>query len=296
MPVSDPLLSACRYLDACLPQFAVGTAPDSLFASIKAVTELAHAADWLLRHPQAALRAIGTRWMDHAWTQIEGGESLRRLIISQPRMLPAAICFLPFHLAGRGCDALSQAIICQLPRAVLPPLGWTLLVPALRILGIPSEPAAQEQARILSVLENRPPPEGLAQDAVYLLAHECLYASHWGRRAPDYDAITSDYVEQALRSLVRKSQARGDVDVLAELLLAGCAVGQPPLAESSWQSLAQAQSESGRVQSAHPLDTRFPRLPHPALERSYHTTLVAIMAWAAARPRDPVEPPASPPE
>ena len=60
MPVSDPLLSACRYLDACLPQLAVGTAPDSLFASIKAVTELAHAADWLLRHPQAALREFAS--------------------------------------------------------------------------------------------------------------------------------------------------------------------------------------------------------------------------------------------
>ena len=79
---------------------------------------------------------------------------------------------------------------------------------------------------------------------------------------------------------------------MAELLLACHAVGTQPTARAE-QLLIAVQTADGCVMTIDASQlpaTILPRFSHPQLERQYHTTLVAIMAWsarfAAGLPRD----------
>ena len=283
MRFETPLSHACQWIDLHLLDFKVNPSPAWLFASIKAVTELAHAADFLLRTGEPRWVAVGHRWMEFAWAEIKGGELLRALIKSDARLVPIGIAFLPFHLSGHHSDALNATMEAQVRATQMDPLGWTLTVPALEILGIAADPVMQVQARPLSVLANRTAAALLPQDAVYLLAHECLYASSWGRHAPRYPEETADYVAATLPALISNCCDVGDADVLAELVLALHSSSLPCVDLEVWKILQDAQEADGNVVSREQLNTLFPRLVHPVLQRTYHTTLVAIMAWSACR-------------
>lgn len=283
MRFEEPLRLAASWIDSRLCDFAVNLSPAWLFASIKAVTELAHAADVLCRTQQPSWSAVGQRWMEFAWNEIQQGELLRALIASDARLLPIAVAFLPFHLSGHPSEPLLTVIRNQLRTAQLDPLGWTLTVPALKMLGIATSPREQEEAQVLSVLANQTKAKLLPQDAVYLLSHECLYATSWGRHPPRYDLGTAAYVEATLPALASYSYAQGDVDVLAELALAMHSCGLPCLPAPVFAALQNAQSAAGNVVSQVQLHTLFPRLTHPVLQRTYHTTLVALMAWSACQ-------------
>lgn len=283
MRFETPLSQASSWIDSHLRDFEVNPSPAWLFASIKAVTELAHAADFLLRTQEPRWIAVGHRWMEFAWAEIQGGELLRLLIASDVRLVPVGISFLPFHLSGHRSDALNATMAAQVRSAQMDPLGWTLTVPALTILGIAVDPAIEVQARPLSVLANQTIAALLPQDAVYLLAHECLYATSWGRHAPRYDETTAAYVSTTLPALIAGCCEVSDPDVLAELLLALHTVSPSCVESHVWKLLQDAQENAGNVVSREPLNTLFPRLVHPVLQRTYHTTLVAIMAWSACR-------------
>jgi Domain of unknown function (DUF6895) len=283
--MATPLDRACGWVDAHLGEFAVDRAAPAVarMPPVKAVAELAHAAEVLERSEQPGAAATGRRWMDHAWRQIDGGEVIRELIAADARFVPAVITFLPFHLSGRTSARLTATLAAQLAVAPLDPLGCTMTVPAAQILGARPPPALVAGARPLSVLASRTAPAVLPQDAVYVLVHECLYETRWGRRAPGWDDATAAYVAAALPALIERFTADLDADLLAELALAVHAVSADRVPDPAWAALAGAQVAGGNVEPAR-LVTIFPRLPHPVLTRTYHTTLVAIMAWAS-RPR-----------
>jgi hypothetical protein len=270
---------ACAWVDSQLEHFRVDRAPVHLMATIKAVAELGHAAEVLGRSARPGAAETGRRWMDLAWERLDGGETIRQLVAADPQFVPVAITYLPFALAGRVNERLRATVAAQLPRTVMDPLGWTMTVPALAILGVPATPIMEERARPMSVLANRTRPELLPQDAVYLFAHECLYETRWGQRPPGWGATAAEYVLAALPALLERWRAAGDPDVLAELVAALHAVRPGCVPQAAWDLIGRAQQPAGNM-APNRLVTIFPRLPHPVLTRTYHTTLVAIMAWA----------------
>jgi hypothetical protein len=223
--------------------------------------------------------------MDLAWDETVRGELIRAVIATDPKFVPTAITYLPFHLAGWRNEALRATIAAEVPNATMVPLGWAMTVPALRMFGIAPTPAMEAEARRISVLAQRTPPERLPQDAVYLFAHECVYATEWGRHAARFDEPTAAYVAAALPALV--ALHREDADVVAELILAVHAVSAGCVADEVWDILEGAQEPAGNVRPPDKLVTIFERLVHPVLERTYHTTLVAIMAWSSCRHLEP---------
>ena len=274
-----PMARACAWVDAHLAAFKIVPSAAALLPSIKAVAELAHAADYLTRTADRGLAETGTRWLDFAWAETARGEIIRAVLAADPRFVPTAITYLPFHLSGRRNEALRQTIAAQVRAATMMPLGWAMTVPALRMLGLEATPAMEAAARKISVLAQRTDPARLPQDAAYLLAHECVYASAWGRRATDFAPATARYVEEALPALLARHLA--DADVVAELILAVHATSPVCVEAAAWQAIERAQDPSGKVNPTRELVTMFERLSHPVLERAYHTTLVAIMAWAS---------------
>lgn len=274
--------AACAWIEANLARFVVaGADVTARMASIKAIGDLAHAADVLER----AGDPRGTAWLTAATAALAGGERIRELIAASPMYAPAAVTFLPFELAGRGNPALIATLAAQVTRAELPPLAWTMLVPTLELYGIAPTAAMRAAAARTSVLANRTPAARLPEDAVYVLAHECMYATRWGRTRPAWDDATSAYAARALPELIDRAIAARDADLLAELVLATHAALDICVAPAAWDMLAAAQAPAGNVEPPATLITMFPRLPHPTLGRTYHTTLVAIMAWSACRHR-----------
>lgn len=287
----SPLARACAWINAQLPAFHVERKRETLAAAIKAVAELAHAADFLLRSAEADLVSTGRTWMSQAWAALDQGELLRELVASNPRLLPFGAAFLPFHLCGYSNEALRSTVALQAQRAQMGPLNWTLIVPVLRLLEIAPSPEMEQQARLLSVLHSQTSAQLMPPDAVYVLTHECLYATGYGRYAPRCAASVAAYLQDVLPALVSRFVDRADADILAELILVCRVLGLPAVEDRALRLLAEAQTPAGNVltvDSSQTNATILPRFVHPWLPRSYHTTLVAIMAWSASHPEDAV--------
>jgi len=284
----DAVLRACAWIETRLGDLAIDRSldPSRRMAALKAFGDLAHAADILERSAQPALAAIGQRWMELAVRQLAGGERIRELIAAAPIYAPAAVMFLPLHLSGRPCPALYATLAAQIRGAELPPLAWTMLVPSLELYDIEPTAVMRAQARRMSVLAAGTAAALLPQDAAYVLVHECMYATRWGRCPPRWDRDTSAYVAQTLPELIERRTADRDADLVAELILAAHAALGACAAPRAWDALLAAQTPAGNVEPLARLVTMFPRLPHPVLTRTYHTTLVSIMAWTACGHHD----------
>jgi hypothetical protein len=273
------LAHACSWIETQLPLFALGAGElGARMAMIKALGDLAHGGDVIERMPDRTYAARGTTWLDFAHGELAGGEHIRQLIAVNPMYAPAAVTFLPFELSGRGNPRLTATLAEQVRRADLPPLAWTMLVPTLELYGITPTTMMRVAARRTSILANETEAAVMPFDAAYVLAHECMYATRWGRAAPEWDDRTDTYARRVLPALAERATAAGDADLLAEVALAHHAITGDAL--DIWDALATAQTPAGNVEPPAQLVTMFPRLPHPRLTRTYHTTLVAIMAWA----------------
>lgn len=275
---TEPLARACRWVDANLTKFAIVAEPAAVMPTLKAVTEVFHAGDYLARTEAATWKPIGERWKAFAWQQIRGGGLIRDMLATTPRNLPVVAAFVPFHLAGHVDPTVAPLVTKQLSGQIIAPLIWTIIGPALRILGIPWQATgARVGGKPISMLAWRVAPEIMPQDAVYLLAHECMYATSWGDAPSPLDVETAEYVAAALPVLAERHAH--DADVVAELIIAMHALYLPCAAPAAWQVLERAQTRAGNVEGPPP-HSMFRRFPHPCLERTYHTTLAAIMAWS----------------
>jgi len=285
---------ACAWVERQRPAFRVERKRESIAAAVKAVAELAHAADFLLRSPAARHHAAAQAWLDQAWAELEQGELLRELIAANPRLIPFATALLPFHLRGYRNPTLVSTIAAQARCVRMGPLNWTLLVPVLRLLDLDPTPEMCAQADSLSVLQSQPHAQAMPADAVYVLTHECMYACGLGRYPLRGTESQAAYLRHVLPELVERFVDMKDADIVAELLLACHAVAIQPTARAE-QILITAQIADGCVMTVDASQlpaTILPRFSHPRLGRHYHTTLVAIMAWAArcapGLPRDPM--------
>ncbi|MGE0398133.1 MAG: hypothetical protein AB7T06_15635 [Kofleriaceae bacterium] len=275
---SEALARACQWVDTNLEKFAIGADPTAIMATLKATTELFHAADYLVRTDDERWIAIGERWKAYASRQVGEGALVRGMLAASPRNLVALVAWVPFHLAGMPDPGLTPLIIRGLRGQVIPPLIWTIVGPALRMLGIPwQDTGVRVGGKPISMLAWRVSPQVMPQDAAYLLAHECMYVTKWGLEASTLDTTTSVYVAEALPALALRFAH--DADLVAELIMATHALHLPCASPDAWRVLERAQTEAGNIDGPAP-DSMFQRFPHPSLGRTYHTTLAAIMAWS----------------
>ncbi|HEY0254905.1 MAG TPA: hypothetical protein VGC41_25440 [Kofleriaceae bacterium] len=267
--------AACAWVEAQLPAFALTPAsPSAHMAMLKALGDLAHCGELLSRTP--GRERVGTHWLDRACEWLADGERIHELVARNPIYAPAAATALPLILAGRVRGGLVETLRRQVAIAQLPSLAWTMLVPTLELCGISPSAEMISLARKTSVLAQKSDPARIPFDAAYVLAHECMYATKFSREDPPWDAATTAYACAALVTLEQRARAAADADLWAELAIAYRAVTGTRWLDTSFFS----QTRAGNVEPPAELTSIFPRLPHPRLSRTYHTTLVAIMAWA----------------
>lgn len=270
----------CGWVDQHLAAFQVERSAEQLLASIKAIAELAHTAELLLRHPDAELQRRGAGWLEHAWAALDSGQLVARLIKAEPKLLLAATTLVPFRLAGKPMDAVS-ALLGQ--QAVLAPLTapqWTLLATVLPTLGVALPEDVASAARRGSVLAQRPAPAQLSLEAVYMLIHECLGRSAWTQNKLWATVEEQAYLDALLPQLTAFFLAARDSDVVAELVLATHTLPFACCAADVWPCLLAAQEPSGRFCPPARRVTPLQRTDEE-FASGYHTTLVTIMALSA---------------
>lgn len=275
---SRGIVLACDWVDGHLDQFAVERTPEQLLPSLKAIAELAHAGDLVSRGAVVGPRAHGRRWLEHAWRMLDHGDLLARLISLEPKLVMAATAFLPFHLAGLSHTAIADALGKQHLLAALNIYEWSLTSAALTALGIEQNPDVLENARRGSLLRARIPASRLTLEQIYLLLHECLYRSGWTTKKRWCNESERSYLDEALPDLAERFA--DDTDVMAEVLLVMHTLPFVCGTPAQWQLLEDAQAPSGLVSPPKRRVTAFAS-PDVEFAGSYHTTLVAIMAWAS---------------
>lgn len=282
--MNTPLSRATRWVDDRIDDFRINGPKDAppsneRLAALKALAELAHAANALIR--SGTDPDTGRQWLEFAWEQIEHGEVLTHLVSLDPKFSLTAIAFLPFHLADLHSPRLYAALTTQIEHVSMGPLEWALLGPTLQILKIVPVPPASHCADEASVLATMPPMSAMAIDAVYLFAHECLYACRWGRRVPEFNTDQWTYIERTLTALTVRFRDSHDPDVLAEIILATHGLGLGCAPQDAWRVLYTAQTKAGNIVPKEATVDQLRRLHHPRFTRTYHSTLVAIMAFCA---------------
>lgn len=267
-------------MDGHLAAFFVERSAEQLLPSIKAIAELAHTAELLLRHPEAELRQQGQRWLEHAWAALDAGQLIARLVKAEPRLLLAATTLVPFRLAGKSQDAAVTVIAEQVLRAPLTSPQWTLLSTVLPTLGVPLPDDITSAARRGSVLVARPAPAQLSLESVYLLIHECLGRSAWTGDKLWATVEEQAYLDVLLPRLLAHFIEVRDTDVVAELVLTTHTLPLRCCADDVWPYLLAAQEPSGRFCPPARRVTPLQR-SDDEFASGYHTTLVTIMALAA---------------
>lgn len=261
---------AAAWLDAHVDGFRVESG-SLRFPSIKAIGELAHAAE-RLRRPT---------WLAHAWHALEEGALLDTIIGEQPRHVLCATLLPVFARAGLVSRELLAKLAQQAERAVLSREEWGYVAPALEALGIPA-PAAAIARR--SLLAERPLPWILDLAATYQLVHETFYATDWGAAPERLAADSAQYLGHWLPVWTAFYCDAGDTDLVAELVLSAHCAGicaEP----AAWRLLAAAQRSDGAVSPPAHRRVDFGATEDARADFAHHqhTTLVAALAWASCR-------------
>lgn len=275
------LAKACQWVQDHLDEFAIEDRGIGLVPSIKALTELFHAADLLARTNHPDLGWMGEWWMDFVWQQIHGGELIERVIAMDVRYLPVVATFMGPHIRGRRNESLYATVAAQLEGHRMSPLLSTVMRPTLRILGIEAPPDLFEGPS-QSILDNRPDPMGMTHDQAYLLTHESFYVTTWGTAPSTLDANARAWVATAVPVLAERYASNSDL--IGELITASHLLYLPCVSPRLFEIVEAAQTPDGDVVSPEPVEdpstALFKRYRHPRLPRTYHATLVAIMAWS----------------
>lgn len=272
-------MAGCGWVDGHLAAFFVERSAEQLLPSIKAIAELAHAAELLLRQPDAGLQQQGARWLEHAWAALGSGQLIARLVKAEPKLLVAATTLVPFRLAGKAMDGVVSVLGQQ---AVLAPLAashWALLSTVLPALGVPLPEDLASAALRGSVLAKRPAPAQLSLDDVYMLIHECLGRSAWTKNKLWATVEEQGYLDAVLPRLTAFCIDARDNDLVAELVLATHTLPFACTPPEVWSFLLSTQEATGRFCPPARRVTPLQRTDED-FASGYHATLATIMAMA----------------
>lgn len=275
------LARASQWVQDHLDEFAIEDRGLGLVPSIKALTELFHAGDLLARTNDPELGWMGEWWMDFVWQQIRGGELIERVIAADVRYLPVVTTFMGPHIRGRRNPSLLATVAAQLDGYRMPPVLSAVMKPTLRILDIEAPPELFEEPS-RSVLENRPDPAAMTLDEAYLFTHESFYVTTWGTAPSTLDDTTAAWIGRTIPVLAERYAS--NPDLIGELITASHLLYLPCVSPRLFDIVRAAQRPEGDVVSPEPVEdpatALFKRYRHPRLPRTYHATLVAIMAWS----------------
>jgi hypothetical protein len=241
---------------------------------------------WLKRLGELAsaigqLRQIGASWcdpaerqklLDRCWTALDAGDRLRFAIGLANDTLPLATIYPPFHAAGYRAPELEAVLAAVSARWSPPSPEIGLMVGlALRAVGI-TPPWDLEHLLARAWIASEQVPEAVRTDprVAYAVTHTVFFLRD---HAPEWlDRIRS--IEPEVPGWIEHYLARGDVDLVGELVLTQRAMGTRSTSREIIQLFENAGEPDGLVR---PYVGR-PMVLGSRIAVAYHATLVAMLA------------------
>ena len=258
------LAKACTWIDEHLELFHERSTRDLRWPpSLKSIAELGHAA--VIIGARGDL-ARAQRWLERGWHALRLGDAVTDLL----EVSAAAVTLLaPFRMAGFVSEELTTRTVARARAARCTPEEQFYVAAALG-------------ERRAGLLVSRPAPWSLDLRATYQLTHEVFYRTRWATDPDGLDDHETCWLRAWLPVWIQNEVERDDRDVVAELLIAAHAAGTCGDA-LAWEVLRRGQRDNGAVVRPANRRTDFGATGNHDFDEHHHSTLVAIMAWAACR-------------
>lgn len=298
-PIVEIGCRACAWIEENLGAFKVTDRDDdlALVRQIKPLAELALTCDLLLRSPNSDLlypnaRSFAHRILKFCWNELDGGEHLRRLILTYPDLYSLVTVYPPFFKAGLRDSRLEMGIEAVThDRTVLAiefP-AWRLIdfSTALRALGFLS-PWDEKKLLKLTWLGALPAPWSLSDSAAYSVTHVVFYLTDFGFKPNGLPVRHLRYLRRWAPVWSRYYARAANLDLLSEMLMVAFYIGAQEHVSGEVDHLSSQQLPSGLVPGPLPeeyLKAFGEQAEYRSFLANYHTTLVATMASLAGAAR-----------
>lgn len=254
---------------------------------LKPISELALTV-WLLQRSgiQHELLSKLSSWI---WGQVDSGKLLTKLLLARNDFLPCCSLFGPLYRLGFRSQQLelTLALLAQsdVSRVLpLPPWGALAVRYNLTQLGLNLRPFPSESSLYVGSL---PEPWVVSSEIGYAITHEVFYLTDFGSQRIENESVT-EYLKIWLPYWGQIFMTEGDYDLTGEIAMA--ILCMPTNENSASRELLLAvltnQAESGYVPGPAGAGTMLQQFGDSEHRRTflahYHTTLVALMAYALA--------------
>jgi Domain of unknown function (DUF6895) len=286
------LLLGMAWVSSRLAQFSIERTRSESFskndvARIKPISELALTL-WVLKRCGIGIPVL-ERIASWVWQECDHGRVLIRLLLARNDFLPCCTLYASLCRLGFRSDVL-HTVIMMIARSdmakVLPLQPWAHF--ALRYnlwqLGLSRRPGLAGSGLYV---EARPEPWVVSGEIAYAITHEIFYLTDFGFRLFRNECIRS-YLRTWIPYWARIFSNERDYDLTGELAMAWTCVGETPSLsnEHPISSVLSRQRRDGSVPGPKNAGS-FLRMDGDSSRRreflrSYHTTLVALMASAMA--------------
>lgn len=278
--------AAVNWLSVHREQFSLANArsDEQLLRLIKPIGELALAASILRKRGRHSSWANQT--LHYCWGELEQGNVLLRVLAARPDLVVASTlyaCFYEVGLSNSRLDILLRHLEgCASCRSIEFPTWRRLDVAhgfaALGYRPFPSNP------EVGTWLYGLPEPWMISEDIAYAVTHEIFYITDFGWQPERLTCQISDYVTAWLPAWSEIWARQNNWDLFAEFAMVAACLGKP--SGAMLDRLATVQDSGGYFPgpggSAASLIGSQTSAPRACFLANYHTTLVALMAFAMA--------------
>jgi hypothetical protein len=220
------------------------------------------------------------------WDELKQGEFLVEVLTIRPDLIVASAVYASFKHAGLVNARLERVLnhLIESPSALsleMPTWRWLDLCHGFEALGLRPFPAEPERATWLAAL---PEPWTITDDIGYALTHNVFYITDFGARPDRLRRDIRDYILTWLPAWLTIYQRQPNWDLYAELLMVAACIRETGRFGPQFAQLHAAQQDDGMVcgprGSAQLLIRDGTPPERSAFLQNYHTTLVALMAFA----------------
>lgn len=278
---------AAGWIDANIEQFRLchAQSDDARVFLMKPLGELALTAAVLSRC------AFDSAWcgqkVKFAWDELGGGDALLHLLSARPDLIVASTlyaCFRQFGHRNRRLDILIRHLAATAACRAIEFPRWRRLDVAHAFDALEIEPFPPD-AHVGTWVVARPEPWMLTDDVAYAVTHEIFYITDFGRVPERLPASVRSYVTTWLPAWLKIYAAQSNWDLFAEFVMVGASLNLPQ--HAAVRLLMEQLTPDGHVPGPRDGAANLIRSNDTGARvrflRNYHTTLVAMMAFALAK-------------
>ena len=143
-----------------------------------------------------------------------------------------------------------------------------------------------------TLLSALPPAAMVTNLDIYCMTHSVFYLTDFGSHSAPLSKRCNVATVELAETLLLLAVLSGDMDLVAELLLAVSCLGSPPgeTSQAAWSALVRSQLPDGAIAGPwfdpNGMSSMSPdQARKTSFEHCYHTTVAALLAWSVGAGR-----------